>query len=103
MALTVDEKSLKNGVLSLVVTLVEVIEEALETQALRRLDSGELNEDEVERLGNALLELDEAVEQIKKDHGLEKPVADLRSGLDEVVDEVVDKFLNPARWADEAK
>ena len=27
MALTVDEKSLKNGVLSLVVTLVEVIEE----------------------------------------------------------------------------
>lgn len=103
MALTVDEKSLKNGVLSLVVTLVEVIEEALETQALRRLDSGELSEDEVERLGQALLELDEAVEQIKKDHGLEKPVADLRNGLDEVVDEVVDKFLNPARWADEAK
>lgn len=103
MALTVDEKSLKNGVLSLVVTLVEVIEEALETQAVRRLDAGELSEEEIERLGEALQELDEAVEQIKKDHGLEAPVADLRRGLDDVVDEVVDKFLNPARWGDEAK
>lgn len=103
MALAVDERSLKNGVLALVVTLVEVIEEALETQAMRRLDAGDLSDDEVERLGQALLELDEAVEQIKKDHGLEMAVGDLRRGLDEVVDEVVDKFINPTRWAEESR
>jgi len=101
MALTVDEKSLKHGVLSLVVTLVEVIQEALETQALRRMEGGELTEAELDRLGDALLELDEAMEQIKADHGITASVADLRRGLDDVVDDVVDKLINPARWAEE--
>lgn len=102
MALTVDEKSLKHGVLSLVVTLVEVIQEALETQAIRRMEGGELSEEELNRLGEALLELDEAMEHIKADHGITESVADLRSGLDDVVDDVVDKLINPARWAEEA-
>ncbi|GAA1646500.1 gas vesicle protein GvpK [Georgenia ruanii] len=102
MTLKIDEKSLKNGVLTLVITLVEVIEEALESQAIRRLEGGELTEEEQERLGQALLELDEAIDQIKADHGLQTSVADLRRGLDDVVDEVVDKLVNPARWAEEA-
>ena len=102
MALTVDEKSLKHGVLSLVVTLVEVIQEALETQAVRRMEGGELTEEELNRLGDALLELDGAMEQIKADHGITASVADLRRGLDDVVDDVVDKLINPARWAEEA-
>ena len=99
MTLRVDEDSLKNGVLTLVVTLVEVIQEALESQAVRRLEGGDLTEEEQDRLGNALLELDEAMEQIKKDHGITGSVADLRRGLDEVVDDVVDKLINPQRWA----
>ncbi len=103
MTLKIDEQSLKNGVLTLVITLVEVIEEALESQAIRRLEGGELTEEEQERLGQALLELDEALDQIKRDHGLTTSVADLRRGLDDVVDEVVDKLVNPARWAEEAR
>ncbi|MFH5821024.1 gas vesicle protein GvpK [Georgenia sp. AZ-5] len=103
MTLKIDEQSLKNGVLTLVITLVEVIEEALESQAIRRLEGGELTEEEQERLGQALLELDEALDQIKRDHGLTTSVADLRRGLDDVVDEVVDKLVNPARWAEEVR
>ncbi len=102
MALTVDEKSLKHGVLSLVVTLVEVIQESLEAQAVRRMEGGELTEAELDRLGESLLELDEALDQIKADHGITKSVADLRRGLDDVVDDVVDKLVNPVRWAEEA-
>ncbi|MET8575341.1 gas vesicle protein K [Streptomyces sp. NPDC005012] len=102
MALTVDEKSLKHGVLALVLTLVEVIQEALERQALRRMEGGDLTEEELERLGDALLELDEALEEIKEDHGITTSVADLHRGLDEVVDDVVDKLVNPQRWAEEA-
>ncbi|MEV0850291.1 gas vesicle protein K [Streptomyces sp. NPDC049954] len=102
MAITVDEKSLKHGVLSLVVTLVEVIQEALERQAVRRMEGGSLTTEELERLGDALLELDEAMEDIKEEHGITDSVADLHRGLDEVVDDVVDKLVNPARWAEEA-
>ncbi|MFC8989749.1 gas vesicle protein K [Streptomyces sp. NPDC057115] len=102
MPLTVDENSLKQGVLSLVVTLVEVIQEALDRQALRRMNGGDLTSEESERLADALLELDEALEQIKEDHGIVSSVADLHRGLDEVVDDVVDKLINPRRWAEEA-
>lgn len=103
MTLEVDEKSLKNGVLTLVVTLVEVIQEALETQALRRIEGGELTEEEQARLGEALMELDEAMEEIKGEHGLTTSVADLHLGLDQVVDDVVDELVNPSRWAEEAE
>lgn len=101
MALQVDEESLKHGVLTLVVTLVEVIQEALETQAVRRMEGGDLTEEEQDRLGEALLELDEAMEQIKSEHGITASVTDLHHGLDDVVDDVVDKLINPTRWAEE--
>jgi hypothetical protein len=101
MTLNIDEESLKHGVLTLVVTLVEVIQEALETQAVRRMEGGDLTEDEQNRLGEALLELDEAMDEIKAEHGITVSVDDLHRGLDEVVDEVVDKLINPSRWAEE--
>jgi hypothetical protein len=100
VTLRVDETSLKNGLLTLVVTLVEIIQEALESQAVRRLEGGELTDEEQERLGQALLDLDEALESIKADHGLTTSVTELRRGLDDVVNDVVDKLVNPARWAD---
>jgi hypothetical protein len=103
MPLTVDERSLKHGVLTLVVTLVEIIEEALETQAVRRLEGEDLTEEELNRLGEALMELDEAMGEIKAEHGITESVRDLRRGLDDVVDEVADKLINPSRWADEAE
>ncbi len=103
MTLRVDESSLKDGVLTLVLTLVEVIQEALESQAVRRLESGDLTEEEQERLGQALLDLDDALEAIKADHGLTTSVADLRRGLDDVVDEMIDKLVNPDRWSQESR
>jgi hypothetical protein len=105
MTLEVDEQGLKQGVLALVVTLVEIIQDALETQALRRIEGGSLTADEQERLGNALLELDEAMTRLKAEHGLDRPVADLRRGLDDVVEDLLDGFLRPdaARPADRAE
>ncbi|WP_334172125.1 gas vesicle protein K [Sinomonas sp.] len=96
--LRIDEDNLKNGVLTLVVTLVEVIQEALEAQAVRRIEGGSLTEEEQDRLGNALLELDEAMAQLKRDHGIDESVEELRRGLDDVVADLVDKVTNPGRW-----
>ena len=61
MVVDIDEKSLKHGVLGLVIALVEIIRDALKLQAMKRMESGSLTDKEVERLGEALMELDSAI------------------------------------------
>jgi len=103
MPVNIDEDNLKQGLLGLVVGLVEIIQEVLERQALRRIDGGRLSDPEIERLGLALSDLSEALDKIKKDNDLEDAVNQVRCGLDQVADEVVHKFLNPNRWAKEVQ
>jgi hypothetical protein len=93
--LRIDEDNLTAGLLTLVVTLVEIIQEALETQAVRRIEGGTLTAEEQERLGNALLQLDEAMAQLKLDHGITDSVAELRRGLDDIVADLVERVTNP--------
>jgi hypothetical protein len=83
--------------LGLIVALVEIIKEALERQALRRIESGKLSTDEEARLSEALADLDEALEHIKKENNIEDIVESVNDGLTEVVD----VFLNPERWEKE--
>jgi predicted trehalose synthase len=97
----IDEGNLKQGLLGLVIALVEVIEDALSTQAFRRVENGSLSEAEMERLGEALADLHVALAQIKEEHGVTDAVAQVRDGLDELVDEVVDRMINPERWREE--
>jgi len=96
-----DENNFKHGILGLVIALVEIIRDALRLQAFKRMDGESLTEDEIERLGEALLDLDTALDQIKQEHGIADAVQQVRDGLDDVVDEVLGKMLNPERWADE--
>ena len=103
MAIQVDETNLKHGVLGLVLALVEVIRDTLKIQALRRVESGVLSEEECERLGKALMELDIALEEIKEQQGITESVRAVRDGLDEIVDDVIDKLLNPEKWQEETE
>ena len=96
-----DEDNFKQGILGLVIALVEIIRDALRLQAFKRMDGESLTEDEIERLGEALLDLDTALDQIKQEHGIADAVQQVRDGLDDVVDEVLDKMLNPERWEEE--
>lgn len=102
MAIEINEDNLKQGLLGLVVALAEIIKEVLEHQALRRMDSGRLTEEEVERLGSALIEFDEALERIKRENGIEEGVRSVREGLDRVADDVIRKLADPQEWAKEA-
>ncbi len=101
--INIDEKDLKGGVLGLVVALVEIIKEALRLQALKRMEGGSLTEEEVERLGEALMDLDAAIDKIKVEQGVAAAVKTVRDGLDSVVDDLLDTMLNPERWAQEAE
>ena len=98
MPIDIDEKNLKHGVLGLVIALVEIIKDALRLQALKRMEGGSLTEEEVDRLGRALMDLDTAIEEIKKEQGISESVKSVRDGLDNIVDDVLDKIINPERW-----
>jgi gas vesicle protein GvpK len=83
--LDLEEKNLATGLLALVIALLEVIKEALVHAALSRVEGGRLSDSEVERLGDALAELDDAVSQLKVEHGIEEAVQSVRHDLDQVV------------------
>ena len=99
MAIDIDEKNLKHGVLGLVVALVEVIQDALRLQAMKRVEGGSLTDEEVDRLGEALMDLDEALAEIKAQQGISEAVKNVRDGLDEMVDDVLEQMINPSRWS----
>lgn len=101
--LDLKESNLKEGLLALVIALLEVVKEALVHEALRRVEGGRLSDAEVERLGDALAELEEAVAQIKAEHGVEEAVQSVRDGLDQVVDELINKMVNPERWSEDTE
>lgn len=103
MVLDIDEKSLKHGVLGLVIALVEIIRDTLRLQAMRRMEGGSLTEAEVERLGEALMELDAAIEEIKREQGIAESVKTVRDSLDDLVDDVLDRMTNPQRWQEETE
>lgn len=103
MPIDIDENNLKHGVLGLVIALVEIIKDALNLQAMKRMEGGTLSEEEMERLGEALQDLDIAIEEIKKEQGVTESVKSVRDGLDSIVDDVLDKMINPERWRKEAE
>lgn len=100
MVIELDTDNLKHGLLGLVVAVVEIIRDVLNAQALERMEGGRLTGEEIERLGRALLEIDAALEEIKLQQGLADTVRAVRDGLDDVVDEVMDRIINPERWVE---
>ena len=94
------EDNLKQGVLGLVMAVVEIIRDALKTQALRRVEGKSLTDEETERLGRALMDLDTAIDGIKQEMGIAEAVQSVRDGLDDLVDDVVQKVLDPREWDD---
>jgi len=62
-------ENVRNGLAQLVLTLVELLRELLERQALRRIDAGSLNSGEVERVGTTFLRLAEEIERLKEYFG----------------------------------
>lgn len=65
-----DPEHVENGLARLVLTVIELLREILEHQAIRRMDGGTLSEEQVERLGLALLKLNERMDELKTTFGL---------------------------------
>ncbi|GAA2718402.1 gas vesicle protein K [Micromonospora olivasterospora] len=68
--LAVDRDSVERGLASLVLTVIELLRQLMERQALRRVDLGDLTEDEVERIGVTLMALEEQMTALREHFGL---------------------------------
>jgi hypothetical protein len=68
--LNTDPDKIENGLAKLVLTLIEVLRKVLEHQAVRRMEGGHLSDEEVERLGVALLRLNDRMQDMKGIFGL---------------------------------
>jgi CRISPR/Cas system-associated endonuclease Cas1 len=69
--LDVDRDSVERGLASLVLTVVELLRQLMERQALRRVDTGDLTDEQVERIGTTLMALDEQMTALREHFGLE--------------------------------
>ena len=65
-----DPDDVQRSVAQLVLTLVEFIRQLLERQSIRRMEAGTLTDDEVERLGQTFMKLEQRMEELKKSFGL---------------------------------
>lgn len=65
-----DPEKVEQGLARLVLTVIELLRRVLEHQAVRRMDGGNLTDEQVERLGLALLRLNERMDELKDTFGL---------------------------------
>lgn len=76
----IDPKNVEKGLAKLVLTLVELIRQLLEKQALRRVEAGSLSEEEIERVGETLMKLEKKMEELKEIFGLKDEELNLNLG-----------------------
>ncbi len=68
------------GLGQLVLTLIDILRQVLEKQALRRMESGSLTDEEIERLGLTLMKLDEKIDELCRAFGIERKDLNLNLG-----------------------
>lgn len=68
--LNIDGDKVKNGLGRLVLTLVKLLHELLERQAIRRIDSGTLSDREIEQLGVTLMKQAEEIDRLRQTFNL---------------------------------
>ena len=102
--INLDGQKLQNSLGKLVLTLVEILRQILERQARRRIESGTLTSEEVERLGLAFMQTRQKITEISKKFGCSAEELDLNLGsliksenesLDKIsIVDLVDKLLD---------
>ncbi len=78
--MNLDEENVKNGLGGLVLTLVKLLHELLERQAIRRIDAGNLRDDEIERLGHTLMKQAQEIDRLRKVFNLDEEDLNLDLG-----------------------
>lgn len=65
-----DEHNVERGLAKLVLTLIDLLRQLMERQAIRRMESNSLTDAEIERLGQTFMKLSQRMEELKRTFGL---------------------------------
>lgn len=72
--------SVEQGLAKLVLTIIELLRQLMERQAMRRVDQGSLTDEQVEQLGLTLMKLEEKMLELKVVFGLEHEELNIELG-----------------------
>jgi hypothetical protein len=75
-----EEEDVARGLAQLVLTLIELLRQLMERQAIRRIEAGGLSDDQIERLGQSLMALEQRMEELREEFGLEEEDLNLDLG-----------------------
>ena len=73
-------KNVEKGLAKLVLTLIELIRKLMEKQAMRRVEAGSLTDEEVERVGETLMKLENKMKELKEIFGLKDEELNINLG-----------------------
>jgi Gas vesicle protein K len=68
--IAMDRESAERSLVALVLTVVELLRQLMERQAIRRVDQGDLTDDQVEQIGDTLMALDQRMHELCDHFGL---------------------------------
>jgi len=75
--INVDPEEVGQGLVKLVLALVELLRQLLERQAIRRIEGGTLTDEEIDRLGTTLMKLEEKIRELQEHFGIDDLNIDL--------------------------
>ena len=75
-----DPEHVERGLAQLVLTLVELLRQLMERQALHRMEQGNLTDEQVERLGQTFMKLEQRMDELKREFGLDDRDLNLNLG-----------------------
>lgn len=95
MSIDLRDHIVLQGVLALVVSLSEVIKDALKLRSLQPMQEQGMSDDEIERWKLALMDLDAALDKIRRNAELPPALRQLGPGFDRLVDNILSQVLSP--------
>jgi len=78
--MTVNPENVEKGLAKLVLTVIELLRQLMEKQGMRRMESGSLSDEEIERLGETFMKLEDKMAEMEKIFGLKHEDLNLNLG-----------------------
>lgn len=66
----IDPENVERGLAQLVLTVVELLRQLMERQAIRRMEAGSLSDEQVDRMGETFMKLEERMGELREQFGL---------------------------------